>query len=140
MAVAPLVACIHDTFYKTATEALTTAYRLLPALLANPAHVAAVWSAVLARLQAADSDHEVRTAAIKATGHFLASGVLAGDAHAAAVALPVLLQRLQNETTRIAAAGALAVVAASPAHLDLTPIVADAVTVWAFVLFYFIFN
>lgn len=122
----PLVVCIADPFYKISSEALLVAQQLVKVIRpltdttpstpseANIEHLRAIFDATLARLQAPDVDHEVKERAISCSAQSVcnAGDLLGGDR--LATYLPFLVERLANETTRQAAAKAIASIASSP--------------------------
>lgn len=73
------------------------------------------------RLRAADIDQEVKERAISCMGQVVSC---LGDCLTAemSVCLPIFLDRLNNEITRLTTVKALTKVAASTLHIDLTPI------------------
>eukprot|EP00051_Salpingoeca_urceolata_P019516 m.285525 g.285525 ORF g.285525 m.285525 type:complete len:1495 (-) comp19434_c6_seq2:106-4590(-) len=135
--VATVVGAVDESFYKIASEALGVCIRLVHMLRPDPrdptpvpqdrvALGRSVHDAVITRLRASDIDQEVKDKAILCTGHLIST---LGDhlADQLDVVLPLLLARLQNEITRVVASKALALVASSPLHINLDPIMTDAV-------------
>mmetsp|Transcript_56920 Transcript_56920/g.180106 ORF Transcript_56920/g.180106 Transcript_56920/m.180106 type:complete len:694 (+) Transcript_56920:1730-3811(+) len=87
---------------------------------------AAMYTGVLSRLNAQDQDQEVKECAITCMGLMLAT---LGDELASQLptCLPMLLDRLRNEITRLAAVKALRTASDSPLALDLSPVAEAAV-------------
>lgn len=73
------------------------------------------------RLRTADIDQEVKERAIACMGQILAhfGDTLSNELH---VCLPIFLDRLHNEITRLTTVKALTCIAASPLRVDLKPI------------------
>ena len=113
-ALAPQIfAAADDKYYKVAAEALRACMALVPVVAsAVPAHAAALSNAALSRVGTTDQDQEVKDAAIACAGATAAS---LGDAMGADLprCLKLLLDRLKNEITRLAAVKAIGAVATS---------------------------
>ncbi|PZC73570.1 hypothetical protein B5X24_HaOG209399 [Helicoverpa armigera] len=90
--------------------------------------IPAMYECTLVRLRATDMDQEVKERAIAACGQLLCHF---GDylQHELPVCLPIFLERLRNEITRLTTVKALTKVASSPLRIDLTPILSDAVPI-----------
>jgi len=123
----PVVACVGDRYYKVTAEALRTCASVVRALRPSPpapspldmqAFVPAIYEAVARRLAALDQDQEVKEASIATMGTLVSQ---AGDALGGRVeeALPVLLDRLRNEITRLTAVRAFESILSSPLGLPL---------------------
>lgn len=134
--VAPVTLCIRDKFYKIVTEALLVGVELVKVIrpldltthekdikqLSVPAPKPAptampllgeVFRATYERLGTADADLEIKEKGISSLGYILAqAGDLLEDTYAKC--LPLLLERLRNEVTRLAAVKAITVMAQSP--------------------------
>eukprot|EP00045_Choanoeca_perplexa_P014712 m.175090 g.175090 ORF g.175090 m.175090 type:complete len:1246 (+) comp16767_c0_seq1:136-3873(+) len=130
---------LKDSFYKITAKALGVAVILLPRMRPDitqplPAttrdSIHALLSAVFAPLRSNDSDLEVRQRSLTCAGDVIA---LMGDEVADTVPelLSVLMQRLDNEITRVAAAGAIATVARSPLNIDLSAILHPALSAFS---------
>ncbi|KAK4230383.1 putative cullin-associated NEDD8-dissociated protein [Podospora fimiseda] len=132
--VTDVVAVAHDRFYKISSEAIQTIEEVVKAITPPRARVTAqkfkgelqkLYDVIVNRTSANDADAEVRQKAIHALGTLLArttgsegSGLLSEDKRKAALGL--LLERLKNETTRLAAVRAIDTVAAmSPGTVQL---------------------
>ncbi|KAK3297445.1 armadillo-type protein [Chaetomium fimeti] len=127
--VAGVVAVAHDRFYKISGEAIQTAEEMIKAITPPRSRMTAqkfqgelqkLYDVVIGRATATDADAEVRQKAIHALGTLLArttgaegSSLLPDDKRKAALAC--LLERLKNETTRLAAVRAIDTAAAMSA-------------------------
>lgn len=83
--------------------------------------VGQLYDCTLQKLKSQEVDQEVKERAIACMGQIIAN---MGDILKAEldVCLPIFLERLRNEVTRLSAVKALTMVAASSLHVDLTPI------------------
>lgn len=90
--------------------------------------VSKLYGCVSSRLDAHELDQEVKERAIVCLGQLVAT---VGDAlqDQTAGALAQVLAKLQNEVTRVTATKALADIASSPLKINLSPILADSLTV-----------
>ncbi|KAL2269685.1 hypothetical protein VTJ83DRAFT_1869 [Remersonia thermophila] len=133
--VAGVVGVAHDRFYKISAEAIQTAEELIKAITPPRSRLTAqkyktelhkLYEVVLDRATVSDADAEVRQKAIHALGTLLArtsgsegAALLPDDKRKAA--LVCVLDRLRNETTRLAAVRAVdtaAAMAADAAQFD----------------------
>lgn len=133
-----VVTCVADPFYKITSEALLVLQALVKVI--RPLDLASsfdftpytgdLYHCTLARLRAADLDQEVKERAIACMGQIIAhlGDHLQGEL---ATCLPIFLDRLRNEITRLTTVKALTKVAASPLRIDLRPILSDALPVLA---------
>ncbi|CAH1639629.1 unnamed protein product [Spodoptera littoralis] len=139
-----VLCCVHDPFYKVTAEALRVLQTLVKvmrplddvpsgaAVEAAPpalaAYVPGMYEVTLVRLRATDMDQEVKERAIAACGQLLCHF---GDylQHELPVCLPIFLERLRNEITRLTTVKALTKVASSPLRIDLSPILSDAIPI-----------
>ncbi|KAK4142310.1 armadillo-type protein [Dichotomopilus funicola] len=128
--VAGVVVVAHDRFYKISGEAIQTAEELIKAITPPRSRLTAqkfkgelqkLYDVAIDRATANDADAEVRQKAIHALGTLLArttgaegTSLLADDKRKAALAC--LLDRLKNETTRLAAVRAVDTAAAMSAE------------------------
>ncbi|CAL4060788.1 unnamed protein product, partial [Meganyctiphanes norvegica] len=131
-----VVTCVADPFYKITSEALLVLQALVKVI--RPLDLASsfdftpytgdLYHCTLARLRAADLDQEVKERAIACMGQIIAhlGDHLQGEL---ATCLPIFLDRLRNEITRLTTVKALTKVAASPLRIDLRPILTDALPV-----------
>ncbi|KAJ3188217.1 Cullin-associated NEDD8-dissociated protein 1 [Gaertneriomyces sp. JEL0708] len=138
-----VVAAARDSFYKVTSEALLTLIALIKVIrpftsaTAVPApapsaleFVATIFETVLGKLKAADADLEVKERSIIALGVLISQtgDILPVDPK---TILPLLVERLRNELTRITTVRTLRDIAESPlatassATVDLTPILPD---------------
>jgi cullin-associated NEDD8-dissociated protein 1 len=127
----PVFAAAGDRYYKVAAEAMRVCSALVPILRPGGAavpvapgartHVVVLVDAALARVAAADQDQEVKEAAITCVG--VAAAAL-GDAMGDRLdkVLGLLLERLGNEITRLAAIKAITLVAQSSLLPDLAAV------------------
>lgn len=127
-------AAVGERYYKVAAEALRVCEQLVRVIRPDVAApvpdamqglVRPLYDVVMARLSAQDQDQEVKECAISCMAAAVAT---LGDALGADVAqvLRVLLDRLKNEVTRLAAVKALATIARSPLNIDLSSVLAPA--------------
>ncbi|XP_028035138.1 cullin-associated NEDD8-dissociated protein 1 [Bombyx mandarina] len=144
-----VLASVHDPFYKVTAEALRVLQLLVKIMrpLDNiegadgevevavepppeelKQFIPAMYECNLVRLRATDMDQEVKERAIAACGQLLCHF---GDylQNELPVCLPIFLERLRNEITRLTTVKALTKVASSPLRIDLTPILSDAVPI-----------
>ncbi|KAG6452371.1 hypothetical protein O3G_MSEX007598 [Manduca sexta] len=144
-----VLACVHDPFYKVTAEALRVLQALVKVMrpldnvegvegeervhLEPPPEelqqfIPAMYECTLVRLRATDMDQEVKERAIAACGQLLCHF---GDylQNELPVCLPILLERLRNEITRLTTVKALTKIASSPLRIDLRPILSDAVPI-----------
>lgn len=124
--VAGVVAAAHDRFYKISSEAIQTVEEIVKAITPPRSRMTAqkfkgelqkLYDVLIDRATANDADAEVRQKAIHALGTLLArtagaegSALLPDEKHK--TALVCLLERLKNETTRLAAVRAVDTAAA----------------------------
>lgn len=127
-----VIGAIQDNFYKVISEALLVCERLV--LVIRPTgektegmeeHSIAIFNATLYRLKAADLDQEVKERAIACMGQLLCNMADLLQPQLS-IALPLFLDRLRNEVTRLTCVKALSVIAQSPLNIDLSLILAEA--------------
>ncbi|RDA84085.1 hypothetical protein CP532_0483 [Ophiocordyceps camponoti-leonardi (nom. inval.)] len=133
--VAAVTTAAHDRFYKISSEAIRTAEQLVKTMTpprsrnagtTYKAEVEKLYDVVMDKGSATDSDAEVRQRAIHALGVLVsrtltAEGAELLSANKRKAALDALLDRLRNETTRLAAVRAVdnvAAMALTPGQLD----------------------
>ncbi|CAH0695118.1 unnamed protein product [Spodoptera exigua] len=138
-----VLCCVHDPFYKVTAEALRVLQTLVKVMrplddipvggaqmvdAALQQYIPAMYEVTLVRLRATDMDQEVKERAIAACGQLLCHF---GDylQHELPVCLPIFLERLRNEITRLTTVKALTKVASSPLRIDLSPILSDAIPI-----------
>ncbi|XP_071441523.1 cullin-associated NEDD8-dissociated protein 1 [Hetaerina americana] len=132
----PIVAAVSDPFYKIAAEALLVLTYMVCVIrpLDEPSgfdftpFTSELYRCTLVRLRAADIDQEVKERAISCMGQIICNlgDYLQAKLH---TCLPIFLDRLRNEITRLTTVKALTKVAGSPLHIDLSPILAEAVPI-----------
>ena len=121
-----LIALVDDRYYKITCEALRVCSEIIRVMRPDPPaamfdfkpHVAPLVACAKARLLAQDQDQEVKECAITCMGLALCH---LGDACAEELptVLPILLDRLRNEITRITAVKAFAALAAAKLDMQL---------------------
>jgi len=139
--VPPVEAAVDDPFYKITSEALLVTQQLVKVIRPldqensslNPrTFVDVLYASTLKRLRAADLDQEVKERAISSMAQIIAN---AGDLLSKDqlnTALPIFLDRLRNEITRLTTVKSLSLIAHSPLHIQLDQILAgDGVAILA---------
>lgn len=134
----PVVHSVADPFYKITSEALLVTQQLVkvirplevPVKFDYKPYVKDLYSCTLARLKAADIDQEVKERAISCMGQIIRN---LGDSLSAELkeCLPIFLERLKNEITRLTAVKALTMIAGSPLNIDLRPILDEGIPILA---------
>ncbi|XP_073147008.1 cullin-associated NEDD8-dissociated protein 1 [Henckelia pumila] len=124
---APVISAVGERYYKVTAEALRVCGELVRVLRPNfeaygfdfKPYVHPIYSAIMSRLTNQDQDQEVKECAISCMGLVVSTF---GDHVGGELpeCLPVLVDRMGNEITRLTAVKAFAVIAASPLHLDLS--------------------
>ncbi|KAL3213225.1 hypothetical protein MRX96_035569 [Rhipicephalus microplus] len=130
----PIIVAVGDSFYKITSEALLVLQQLVKVIrpldqessFRFEPYVKDIFECTLTKLKAADIDQEVKERAITCMGHILCH---LGDCLLAelAVCLPIFLDRLRNEITRLTTVKALTKVAGSPLRIDLSPVLCECV-------------
>ena len=126
----PVIALVSDRYYKITAEALRVASEIVRVLRPEPPavdfadfreFVPPLFACARARLLAHDQDQEVKECAISCIGLVL---VHLGDACAAEVpaVLPVLLERLRNEITRVTTVRTFQQLATAQMDMQLGPV------------------
>jgi len=127
-----MVDVLGDKFYKITAEGLATANKLFTVMrpeiekpMSAEVKEAAtmLYKKVFDKFSSTDIDQEVKEQAIKCAAQVLHT--MADELDCATSCLPIFLQRLQNEGTRIVTTNAIALVASSPLHIDLKPILKE---------------
>ncbi|KAL4716046.1 hypothetical protein ACJJTC_002811 [Scirpophaga incertulas] len=144
-----VLSCVHDPFYKVTAEALRVLQTLVKVMrpldnfenleddevvcVEPPSEdlqqfIPDMYECTLVRLRATDMDQEVKERAIATCGQLICHF---GDylQNELPVCLPIFLERLRNEITRLTTVKALTKVASSPLRIDLRPILTDAVPI-----------
>ncbi|KAK0083224.1 hypothetical protein PV325_009153 [Microctonus aethiopoides] len=132
----PIIAAVGDPFYKITAEALLVLQQLAQVIRPHmrpvypdfPSLAIEIYRSTLMRLKTADIDQEVKERAIACMGQILA---YLGDTleDELPVCLPIFLDRLRNEITRLTTVKALTCIAASPLLINLDPIMEEAVPI-----------
>lgn len=137
--VQPIVNAVGDPFYKITSEALLVTQQLVKVLrpleLSNvrfdyKPYVKDLYVCTLKRLKAADIDQEVKERAISCMGQIVTN---LGDSLSAEMSecLPLFLERLKNEITRLTTVKALTLIASSPLKIDIRSILTEGVPILA---------
>ncbi|KAK7091549.1 cullin-associated NEDD8-dissociated protein 1-like isoform X2 [Littorina saxatilis] len=138
--VTPIVSAVGDPFYKITSEALLVTQQLVKVLrpLAGvpktkfdyKPYVKDLYSCTIKRLKAADIDQEVKERAISCMGQIITN---LGDSLTTELSecLPLFLERLKNEITRLTTVKALTMIASSPLKVDIRPILTEGVPILA---------
>ncbi|KAL7299729.1 hypothetical protein TKK_0007479 [Trichogramma kaykai] len=132
----PVIAAVGDPFYKITAEALLVVQQLVkvirpfdqPSTFDYASLATQLFDATLARLRTADIDQEVKERAIASMGQIVAH---LGDVLQSSlpICLPIFLDRLRNEITRLTTVKALTCIASSPLKINLTQILPEAVSI-----------
>lgn len=131
-----VVTAVFDPFYKIATEGLIVLQQLVQVIRPLGNNVAStnmfditpvanqIYLATLQKLKTTDVDQEVKERAIACMGQIIANmgDVLQPQLD---ICLPIFLERLKNEITRLSCVKALTMIAASPLRIDLTSILSE---------------
>lgn len=122
----PVVQIVGDSFYKITAEALSVLQELVKVIRPLNAQinfdfrpfVHDIYMCTLQRLKQSDIDQEVKEKAICTMGQIITNlgDHLTGELH---VCLPLFLDRLKNEITRLQTVKALTKIAASPLCIEL---------------------
>ncbi|CAA0840045.1 Cullin-associated NEDD8-dissociated protein 1 [Striga hermonthica] len=132
---APVISAVGERYYKVTAEALRVCGELVRVVRPNiegydfdfKPYVRPIYSAIMSRLTNQDQDQEVKECAISCMGFVVSTfGDHLGKELPAC--LPVLVDRMGNEITRLTAVKAFAVIAASPLHLDLSCILEQVIS------------
>jgi len=132
-----IINSVADSFYKISSEALMVLQLLVKVLRpldSSPTtfdftlYTANIYNCCYVRLKAQDIDQEVKERAISCMGQVVAH---LGDSLQAELTscLPIFLERLRNEITRLTAVKALIAIASSPLRIDLRCILSDSLPV-----------
>nr|CAG4640607.1 EOG090X00HY [Eulimnadia texana] len=133
-----LLTAVTDPFYKITSEALLVLQQLVRVIrpLETPSSfdftpfTLPIYNSVLVRLKAADLDQEVKERAISCMGHIVCH---LGDhlADQLPTCMPIFLDRLRNEITRLTTVKALSKIASSPLRIDIRPLLPEALPILA---------
>ncbi|XWS18034.1 hypothetical protein CRYUN_Cryun32bG0007600 [Craigia yunnanensis] len=123
----PVLSAVGERYYKVTAEALRVCGELVRVVRSNlegfgfdfKPYVHPIYNAIMSRLTNQDQDQEVKECAISCMGLVISTF---GDNLGAELpaCLPVLVDRMGNEITRLTAVKAFAVIAASPLRIDLS--------------------
>ncbi|KAI4367061.1 hypothetical protein MLD38_022842 [Melastoma candidum] len=123
----PVLSAVGDRYYKVTAEALRVCGELVHVVRPNfevhsfdfKPYVHPIYDAIISRLTNQDQDQEVKECAISCMGLVISTF---GDnlREQLPACLPVLVDRMGNEITRLTAVKAFAVIAASPLKVDLS--------------------
>lgn len=123
----PVLSAVGERYYKVTAEALRVCGELVRVLRPSievsgfdfKPYVLPMYNAIMTRLTNQDQDQEVKECAITCMGLVISTF---GDNLTAELpaSLPVLVDRMGNEITRLTAVKAFATIAASPLHIDLS--------------------
>ncbi|XP_047164214.1 cullin-associated NEDD8-dissociated protein 1 isoform X1 [Vigna umbellata] len=124
---APVLSAVGERYYKVTAEALRVCGELVRVVRPNiegsgfdfRPYVQPIYNGIMSRLINQDQDQEVKECAISCMGLIVSTF---GDHLNAELpaCLPVLVDRMGNEITRLTAVKAFAVIAASPLRVDLS--------------------
>ncbi|XP_063406823.1 cullin-associated NEDD8-dissociated protein 1-like isoform X1 [Mytilus trossulus] len=136
--VPPIVHAVGDPFYKITSEALLVTQQLVKVIrpldvqvsFDYKPYVKDLYKCTLNRLVAADIDQEVKERAISCMGQMICN---LGDCLSAELknCLPIFLERLKNEITRLTAVKALTMIAGSPLKIDLKSVLDEGIPILA---------
>ncbi|KAL3278590.1 hypothetical protein HHI36_016135 [Cryptolaemus montrouzieri] len=136
----PIIVAVEDSFYKITAEALNVLQELVKVIrplntkfdFDYRPYVSEIYQSTLTKLKAADIDQEVKEKAISTMGQIICNlgDELKGDL---AVCLPIYVDRLKNEITRLTTVKALMKIAGSPLNIEL-PILNEIIPVLALFL------
>ncbi|CAN6910277.1 unnamed protein product [Brassica oleracea] len=123
----PVLAAVGERYYKVTAEALRVCGELVRVVRPSTQSmgfdfkpfVHPIYNAIMSRLTNQDQDQEVKECAITCVGLVIS---IFGDELRKELpsCLPVLVDRMGNEITRLTAVKAFAVIATSPLHIDLS--------------------
>ncbi|RWR90283.1 cullin-associated NEDD8-dissociated protein 1 isoform X1 [Cinnamomum micranthum f. kanehirae] len=123
----PVLSAVAERYYKVTAEALRVCGELVRVVRPSfqacsfdfKPYVRPIYNAILARLANQDQDQEVKECAISCMGLVISTF---GDnlQKELPTCLPVLVDRMGNEITRLTAVKAFAVIASSPLKIDLS--------------------
>ncbi|CAN6271551.1 unnamed protein product [Urochloa humidicola] len=120
---APILSAIGDRYYKVTAEALRVCGELVRVMQASAVdfkpYIGPIYNAILGRLANQDQDQEVKECAISCMS--LVVSTFGDDLQRELPAcLPILVDRMGNEITRLTAVKAFSVIAYSPLRIDLS--------------------
>ncbi|MQM07346.1 hypothetical protein Taro_040192 [Colocasia esculenta] len=131
----PVLSAVADRYYKVTAESLRVCGELVRIVRPNlemstmdfKPYVHPIYNAILSRLANQDQDQEVKECAISCMGRVISTF---GDNLRSEFpsCLPVLVDRMGNEITRLTAVKAFAVISSSPLRIDLSIVLEQVVT------------
>ncbi|XP_044462410.1 cullin-associated NEDD8-dissociated protein 1-like isoform X2 [Mangifera indica] len=131
----PVISAVGERYYKVTAEALRVCGELVRVVRPSiegfgfdfTPYVHPIYNVIMSCLTNQDQDQEVKECAITCMGLVISTF---GDNLAAELpsCLPVLVDRMGNEITRLTAVKALAVIAASQLHIDLSCVLEHVLT------------
>lgn len=131
----PVLCAVGERYYKVTAEALRVCGELVRVIRPNiegcgfdfKPYVKPIYNAIMSRLTNQDQDQEVKECAISCMGLVVSAF---GDNLKVELptCLPVLVDRMGNEITRLTAVKAFAVIAASPLRIDLSCVLEHVIT------------
>nr|XP_048325938.1 cullin-associated NEDD8-dissociated protein 1 isoform X2 [Ziziphus jujuba var. spinosa] len=131
----PVLSAVGERYYKVTAEALRVCGELVRVVRPNiegvgfdfKPYVHPIYNAIMSRLTNQDQDQEVKECAISCMGLVVSTF---GDNLKAELpaCLPVLVDRMGNEITRLTAVKAFAVIAASRLQIDLSCVLEQVIT------------
>jgi cullin-associated NEDD8-dissociated protein 1 len=133
-----VLSAVTDSFYKISSEALLVLVQMIRVIRPTPgsdsfpfqSYIRPIYETNFAKLKAADIDQEVKERAITCVGQLISTF---GDhmTEELRVCLPLLVDRLRNEITRLTCVKALTVIASSPFRIDFSPLLPEAFPILA---------
>jgi cullin-associated NEDD8-dissociated protein 1 len=131
----PVLSAVGERYYKVTAEALRVCGELVRVVRPDiedfgfdfKPYVRPIYNAIMTRLTNQDQDQEVKECAITCMGLVISTF---GDNLRAELpaCLPVLVDRMGNEITRLTAVKAFAVIATSPLQIDLSCVLEHVIT------------
>ncbi|KAG0496791.1 hypothetical protein HPP92_001482 [Vanilla planifolia] len=131
----PILSAVGERYYKVTAEALRVCGELVHVIRPTfetctfdfKAYVPAIYKAILTRLANQDQDQEVKECAISCMSLVIS---IFGDnlQMELPTCLPILVDRMGNEITRLTAVKAFAIIASSPLRLDLSCVLEQVVS------------
>jgi len=133
-----VISAVGDSFYKISSEALVVLTQMVTIIrpLDSPdefqflPYIKPIYDCTYNKLKTADIDQEVKERAITCMGKIIRTF---GDCmdQELQITLPLLVDRLRNEITRITCVKALTEIAGSRFHINLSPLLPEAVPILA---------
>ncbi|GAB2283803.1 Cullin-associated NEDD8-dissociated protein 1 [Dionaea muscipula] len=130
----PVLSAVGERYYKVTTEAIRLCGELVRVLRPSveglgfdfKPYIHPIYKAIMARMTNQDQDQEVKECAITCLGLIISTfgDNLTSDLP---TCLPVLLDRMGNEITRLTAVKAFAVIAASPLRIDISSVLENVI-------------